>query len=146
MSRVDWDWYEDLIASGRVRVGECKLCSEQFIDQFEYNHLGICDDCACKIVNAFSMSHSGAPHPVVDPQGYREHLEETSRKVYSKQPIPEALRWEVFQRDNFTCKHCGARDHLRADHVIPERKCGPTTLENLQTLCRRCNSRKGDRA
>jgi hypothetical protein len=32
---------------------------------------------------------------------------------------------------------------LSADHVIPESKGGPTTLENLQTLCMRCNLKKG---
>lgn len=45
-----------------------------------------------------------------------------------------------------TCKLCGSRKYLRADHVIPERKGGPTTLENLQTLCRSCNSRTGVRS
>lgn len=65
---------------------------------------------------------------------------------YRKSPIPSELRWQVFRRDSFTCKGCGLQAHLEADHVIPESKGGPTTLENLQTLCRDCNRRKGDRA
>ena len=63
--------------------------------------------------------------------------------AYKKQPIPVALRWQVFERDNFTCQKCGSRQFLSADHIIPESKGGPTILENLQTLCRSCNSRKG---
>jgi hypothetical protein len=60
-----------------------------------------------------------------------------------KQPIPEALRWQVFERDDFRCVKCGRRSHLRADHVIPESLGGPTTLGNLQTLCEACNCKKG---
>jgi len=60
-----------------------------------------------------------------------------------KQPIPPDLRWEVWERDNFTCRHCGVRRHLSVDHIIAESKGGPMTLDNLQTLCRSCNSRKG---
>jgi len=59
--------------------------------------------------------------------------------------IPTSLRWKVWERDNFTCKHCGSRRNLSIDHIIPESKDGLTILENLQTLCRSCNSKKGAR-
>lgn len=59
--------------------------------------------------------------------------------------IPDALRWAVWERDDFRCVECGARRYLVCDHVHPFSKGGPTTFENLQTLCRTCNSRKGDR-
>jgi hypothetical protein len=57
--------------------------------------------------------------------------------------IPESLKWEVFERDNFTCKNCGARRFLTIDHITPKSKGGKTTLNNCQTLCKSCNSRKG---
>ena len=31
----------------------------------------------------------------------------------------------------------------RMDHVIPESKGGPTTYDNLQVTCRKCNLAKG---
>lgn len=62
-----------------------------------------------------------------------------------KSLIPPALRWEVWERDNFTCRQCGARRFLTCDHIVPESLGGPTTLANLQTLCERCNCRKGAR-
>src|SRR5688572_587451 len=72
-------------------------------------------------------------------------VEERSKQNqgFQKAEIPDHLRWEVFERDNFTCKRCGSRRKLTADHIIAESKGGPTTLENLQTLCKSCNSKKG---
>jgi 5-methylcytosine-specific restriction endonuclease McrA len=40
---------------------------------------------------------------------------------------------------------CGSQWELSADHIHPESKGGPTTIENLQALCRKCNSRKRDK-
>jgi DNA-binding transcriptional ArsR family regulator len=62
-----------------------------------------------------------------------------------KQPISSKLRWEVWERDNFTCRMCGARTHLSVDHIHPESAGGATELINLQTLCRSCNGKKGTR-
>lgn len=62
---------------------------------------------------------------------------------FQKKPIPNHVRWAVWERDNFTCKHCGTRQNLTVDHVYPESKGGEATVENCQTLCNSCNSRKG---
>jgi hypothetical protein len=63
--------------------------------------------------------------------------------AYIKIPIPAALREEVFIRDDFRCVHCGSRRSLCADHIHPESLGGKAVLDNLQTLCRSCNSKKG---
>jgi hypothetical protein len=81
--------------------------------------------------------------------GWRAYLPDRpvapSRETFVKRPIPAGLRTRVFERDAYRCKRCGAYRNLTADHVIPESKGGPTALDNLQTLCRSCNSRKGTR-
>ncbi len=59
--------------------------------------------------------------------------------------IPTWMRQEVFERDGYRCCECDADDRLECDHVIPLMHRGPTTVENLQTLCRSCNARKKDR-
>lgn len=66
--------------------------------------------------------------------------------VYRKDPIPNKLRWQVFQRDGHRCVECGSGEDLTVDHIVAEIRGGKTTLANLQTLCRSCNCRKGARA
>ena len=63
--------------------------------------------------------------------------------VYQKQPVSMRMRRQVFERDGFRCRHCGSRERLSVDHIRPESKGGVTELDNLQTLCGPCNSRKG---
>ena len=62
-----------------------------------------------------------------------------------KYDIPKGLRRRVFERDQYTCVRCGSTENLCADHITPYSKGGLTTFENLQTLCRWCNTSKGDR-
>lgn len=59
------------------------------------------------------------------------------------------LRRSIIERDNSTCKQCGNSTDkepnllLEVDHIIPVAKGGLTAEENLQTLCWKCNRRKG---
>ena len=55
-----------------------------------------------------------------------------------------ALRLEALRRDGFGCIQCGARGRLEVDHIQPVRTRPDLaySLENLQTLCPRCHSRK----
>lgn len=65
------------------------------------------------------------------------------RSAYSKAKIPPALARKVMERDAYRCRHCATHIDLTCDHIIPEIDGGPTTFENLQTLCKSCNSKKG---
>lgn len=61
----------------------------------------------------------------------------------AKVRIPRALAKRVFERDGYRCVTCGGHHDLTCDHVVPESRGGETTFENLQTMCRPCNCRKG---
>jgi 5-methylcytosine-specific restriction endonuclease McrA len=57
----------------------------------------------------------------------------------------QRLRWQVLERDNFTCRYCGQSAPnvvLEADHVIPVADGGDDSMENLVTACRSCNQGK----
>ena len=62
---------------------------------------------------------------------------------YKKKVLSPSKREQVFARDGYRCKRCGTGEALTVDHVYPEVRGGSSELDNLQTLCRPCNSIKG---
>lgn len=58
-----------------------------------------------------------------------------------------ASEWQAL-RDWFggVCLRCGSQDDLTADHVMPLVKGGSNSIDNLQPLCRSCNSTKHDKS
>lgn len=64
-------------------------------------------------------------------------------------PVIRSARWPALRlaakrRDGWKCVQCGARGRLEVDHVQPVRTHPDLAfaLENLQTLCAACHSRK----
>lgn len=57
----------------------------------------------------------------------------------TRQPIPEAVRSEVWRRDDGRCVRCESREQLEFDHIIPVSRGGATSVRNLQLLCKQCN-------
>lgn len=62
-----------------------------------------------------------------------------------RETIPTAVRELVYERDGHQCRECGTGEDLSLDHIHPWSKGGSDHPDNLQTLCRSCNSRKGAR-
>ena len=63
--------------------------------------------------------------------------------------VSDSMRYDILNRDNYTCVICGASARhgarLHIDHIIPIAKGGKSTPDNLQTLCERCNIGKSDK-
>lgn len=57
---------------------------------------------------------------------------------YTKQEWELLLDW-----CDHCCLRCGATKDLTADHVVPIALGGHSNIENIQVLCRSCNSWKG---
>lgn len=54
-------------------------------------------------------------------------------------------RERIYARDGHQCVECGVTDDLTLDHIHPRARAGGDGDDNLRTLCRPCNSRKGAR-
>lgn len=53
-------------------------------------------------------------------------------------------QWEDLKKQyGYRCKECGRENvELTKDHIIPLSKGGTNMIDNIQPLCRSCNSRK----
>lgn len=58
--------------------------------------------------------------------------------------VPIGARQAVFSRDGNCCLKCSSREDLAIDHIVPLASGGDNAITNLQTLCKRCNSSKGN--
>jgi len=62
------------------------------------------------------------------------------------------LRYQVMRRDGFKCVLCGRSPAVEAgvvlhvDHITPWVSGGKTIVDNLRTLCERCNYGKSDQS
>ena len=60
-------------------------------------------------------------------------------------PLSVRRRFQVFQRDSFTCQYCGRTSPdvvLEVDHIVPLSKGGSDDVMNLWTSCWDCNRGK----
>lgn len=60
--------------------------------------------------------------------------------------IPEHIKRAVNARDQQRCRNCGVTtEFIHYDHIYPFDLGGPTTIENMQSLCPKCNTSKGNK-
>ncbi len=80
---------------------------------------------------------------------------EAKRRKELRNEITHKLRFDVLERDKYTCQYCGASPHgkrnngeeveLVVDHIVPLDKGGDNKLTNLITACWICNEGKKNR-
>jgi len=121
------------------------------IFQSALNHLRKYNDISDGIpVDSLHQEFHSINFVIVDNSGnditymYDRLVHKTSRR------IPDRLRLQVLKRDKYKCMFCGASPAtdqtivLVVDHIKPWAKGGETEINNLQTLCSKCNSGKSD--
>ncbi len=64
--------------------------------------------------------------------------------------VRAGIWWSVLARDKWTCCSCGRSSKeegitLEVDHILPRSKGGTDDLDNLQTLCKKCNIGKSNK-
>ena len=77
--------------------------------------------------------------------GQKKYQKSRNRRI----GISQKLRFEIFQRDNFTCQYCNrTKDDgvkLQVDHRVPIEQGGTDDLDNLFTACEDCNQGKSNK-
>lgn len=83
-----------------------------------------------------------------DQRRHEGHARDVTRVELRKRApvrVYGSLWWEILERDDFRCQHCGVRRFLTVDHIVPVVRGGTNDRSNLQTLCYSCNCSKGGR-
>lgn len=83
----------------------------------------------------------------------REHPENNRASVRKYRALKEGQsehftleEWnELLAKFNYRCAKCGSTDRIEADHIVPIKRGGKDTIDNIQPLCRPCNISKNAR-
>lgn len=104
-----------------------------------------------KYINSEDVPTDNRFEQTENPNGEIKEIKKIKIKTRrTPRDINERLRFKVLKRDNFKCVFCGkspatdANVILHVDHIIPWSKGGETVIENLQTLCSKCNLGKSN--
>jgi 5-methylcytosine-specific restriction endonuclease McrA len=122
---------------------ECAVCKGAFIIDCVYHiDFGVCYGCVREIAYAHHEQHSGEPHPFLSAEkGWQQPKSPASKR----KPLSPTTVLRIWNRDGRECVTCQSAVDLTIDHIVPVSLGGPNSDNNLQTMCRSCNSRKGAR-
>jgi hypothetical protein len=76
-----------------------------------------------------------------------ETIQNKDKRPKTREHLSLRKRFFVLKRDQFTCRLCGASGlgvPIEVDHIVPKAKGGTDSMDNLQTLCFKCNRGKRD--
>lgn len=72
----------------------------------------------------------------------------TNKKVVvrkSQRQLDQLITWQVFKRDDYTCRYCGREGiPMTYDHIKLWEDNGENSIENGICSCRKCNKTRGN--
>jgi 5-methylcytosine-specific restriction endonuclease McrA len=106
----------------------------------------------CRVRRALVLIHEGKAEMLENGAGFIRSASDLfpipsviklAYMVKRPRPKRKLTRFEVFNRDQYTCQYCGKPTRqLTIDHVIPRYRGGKQTWENMVSACIPCNRRK----
>ena len=109
----------------------------------------------CRARRAVVLIFEGKAEMLEDGLGYIHSISETfplpsvirlAQMVKRPRRQRKMSRFEIFNRDKYTCQYCGIKTrNLTLDHVIPRYRGGQHTWENVVSACVACNRHKAGR-
>jgi len=121
----------------------CDVCKGEFprhIPSIRLNYRHICWGCLDDIMPMF-MDKMPEMAKTLFENGLRDY--DNRYRPRERKRIPPDVRQKVLDRDGGCCQECGDEENLAVDHIMPISKGGSDCMDNLQILCRACNSSKG---
>jgi 5-methylcytosine-specific restriction endonuclease McrA len=67
------------------------------------------------------------------------------RRQNRKKAVTDGTKRVVYARDRNQCVVCGARRNLTVDHIYPRARGGCSHDHNLQLMCEKHNTQKGEK-
>ena len=128
------------ICDGLVRNGELRQAPEDYLRSI-YSKLIEYIGNDEKIINTRSQIYDVLIE-TEERQANRDSSRAARKKFSGKR---NKLFDEIGKRDGLYCALCMSEDNLTVDHIVSLVQGGTDEPDNLQILCRPCNSRKGAR-
>lgn len=70
---------------------------------------------------------------------------ERAIKRKCERKVSQNVRWQVYRRDDMSCRYCDEQDSaLTTDHIMLWEDGGPSTMENMVACCEKCNRTRGN--
>ena len=66
-----------------------------------------------------------------------------NRKIRQQIPHYKKILKKLLAKYLFKCVYCSGTENLTVDHIKPVSRGGSDEINNLQILCKSCNSSKG---
>lgn len=147
------NWLAKIVMSQEERFSILKKYEEDLLDKRTYSPCfpTVELELSCKTYyNSYCRTDTYSWKNILE--CYELAQQKSIREGFIKQQraiVSDSLRYDIMRRDGFRCCICGAtaKDgvNLEVDHIIPISKGGQSTMDNLQTLCERCNRGKRDK-
>lgn len=160
--------------TSNIYTGQCNGCGSSFVSRYKKKYCSDscyhkqvvpykdnCIVCGNKFVvnygaEKYCSNKCRKKQMALIRKRYR-HIKGNHRKRarYFNVKYEKVDKTNVFERDNYKCTKCGVKcdiskvgtnhdEEPTLDHIIPMSKGGPHTYDNVQTLCRNCNTKKGN--
>lgn len=132
----------------------CRVCgTAEDVYPKGHKHGKICQRCQRHLTNEYTKDWQARNREkvragVVDWCRRNPDKREASARAYQERlaavggPPSEEDTWFIFNRDR-CCLACGSTRYLAVDHILAVINGGDSSRENLQLLCKFCNSSKG---
>jgi len=144
-------WYTNRKPKCEVCRKYCDAALQLKVDE-DSESITVCffgnTDCMRKVVTLCFSEHKDLDFMLARMLIYKPLVVNSMKSDKKREPVGLSKRYNVLNRDGFQCVLCGdsGKDaKLEIDHIIPVSNGGTSSVDNLRTLCFKCNRGKSNK-